>query len=112
VILAVGNGVWFFISERITPLVALVAYAVVSLVVMRSNDYGAGMIIGIAGFTIHVVELAIQGTANLGPLERTWLYVNIALPLALVLLNWILIRRTRFSKSTFYEDGGASRPHN
>jgi hypothetical protein len=111
VILAVGNGVWSLLSERTAPLVAAVAYAVVALVVLRSNDYRAGLITGIAGLAIHVVELAIQGTASLGRLERAWVFANVVFPVALVWLNWTLIRRIRDSGATAYEDGGARGPH-
>ena len=76
----------------------MVAYAVVALIVLRNNDYRAALIIGIVGFAIHAVELLIQGTANLGPLEIAWVVANTVLPLALVWLNWILIRRTRYMK--------------
>ena len=92
-ILAVGNGIWLLVSEHTAPWIAMVSYAVVALVILLRNDYRAGLIIGIAGFAIHVVEMAVQGTASLEPLERTWLIANIILPLVLVWFNWTLIRR-------------------
>lgn len=92
-------------------MAAVVAYAVVALVVLRSRDYRAGLIIGIAGFTIHVVELATHGTAGLGTLGRAWLIVNIVLPLVLVWLSWVLMRRARHPGITTHEDGGTGNSH-
>jgi len=111
VILAAGNGVWSLISGRTAPWIAVVAYAVAALAVLRNNDYRAGLIVGIAGFVIHAVELVAQRAAHLGAPERVWLVANIVLPLALVWFNWILIQRIRRLRETTSEDG-AKGPHN
>ena len=95
VILAVGNGVWALTSGRAAPWLAVVAYGVVAFLLGRRDDYRAGLIIGIVGFAVHIVELVFQGMAGLGAVERAWLVANIVLPLALVWLSWVLIRRSR-----------------
>ncbi|GEM_PF-7070321 len=94
-VLAVGNGVWPLISDRSAPFIAAIAYAVAVFLVLRRGDYSAGLIVGIAGFSIHVLEWAARGIMDLGPIERVWFFANILLPLALVWLNWTLIRRIR-----------------
>jgi uncharacterized membrane protein YjjP (DUF1212 family) len=93
------------ISERTAPWIAVIAYGVAALAVLHSSDYRAALIVGIAGFAIHVVELLVQGTAHLGAPERAWLVANVVLPLALAWLTWILIRRIRHSRETTSEDG-------
>ena len=108
VVLAAGNGAWSLISGRTAPLMAAVAYAVVALVILRSRDYRAGMIVGIAGFAIHVLEVAIHGTVSLGTLERVWLFANIVLPLVLVHMSWLLLRRSRSPGAKTREDGGSN----
>jgi len=107
-VLAVGNGAWSLMSGRTAPLMAMAAYAVVALVILRSRDYRAGVIVGIAGFAIHVLEAAIHGTASLGTLERVWLFANIVLPLVLVYLSWLLLRRSRSPGAKTREDGGSN----
>jgi len=94
-VLAVGNGVWPLISDRSAPFIAAIAYATVVFLVHRHSDYRAGLIVGIAGFAIHVLEWAARGITNLGSIERVWFFANILLPLTLVWLNRTLIRRIR-----------------
>ena len=111
VILAVGNGVWWITSARNIILVAVAAYTVVAVAVLRGNDFRAGLMVGIAGFAIHAAELVVQGIAGLRPLERVWLAANIVLPLTLVWLNWVLIRRISSSGSN-KNDNDTSGHHN
>jgi hypothetical protein len=97
VILAAGNAVWSLASGRTAPWVAVVAYTLVTLAVLLWDDYRAGLIVGIAGFVIHAIELVAGGATDLRPLERAWLFANIFLPGLLVWSNWVLLRRVRRS---------------
>ena len=95
--LSACNGVWLLISGHAVPLIAVIAYAVVAFLVLRRNDFRAGFIIGIVGFAVHLLEVVIQGTVRLASLELVWLFANIALPLVIAGMSWILIQRSRYS---------------
>ena len=95
--LSACNGVWLLTSGHAVPLIAVIAYAVVAFLVLRRNDFRAGFIIGIVGFAVHLLEVVIQGTVRLASLELVWLFANIALPLVIAGMSWILIQRSRYS---------------
>jgi hypothetical protein len=108
--LIAGNAVWSLASGRSAPWIAVAAYGAVALAVLKSKDYRAGLIAGIAGFLIHAVELAVRGTTGLGQLERVWLSANMILPLALAWSSRAMIPRSRGSIDGTDRDksGGAS----
>jgi hypothetical protein len=93
VLLTAGNAVWSIASGRTAPGLAAAAYAAVTVLVLRWNDYRAGLIVGIAGFAIHVAETAAGGMADLRPVELAWLVANIVLPVLLAWFSFVLLRK-------------------
>ena len=103
-VLIAGNAVWSLASGLSAPWIAVAAYSAVALAVLKSKDYRAGLIAGIAGFVIHAVDLAVRGTTGLGQLERVWLSANMILPLALAWSSRAMIRRSRRSRDAADEN--------
>ena len=97
-VLVAGNAVWCLLSGRSAPWIAVAAYGAVAFAVLRSKDYRAGLIAGIAGFVVHAVELVFRGTAGLGSFERAWLAIDMILPLVLAGSSWSLIRSSLRSR--------------
>ena len=55
-VLVVLGVVWWLLVGRLAPTLAAVAYLVVLLLVLRGSEYRAAMLIGFAGFVLHLAE--------------------------------------------------------
>lgn len=93
-VLAAVNALWLGSSVHRGPLVGLVCYSLCAFLCGRRDDFRAGLIIGIAGFTIHVVELVLEGVAGLRVSEVGFLFANLLLPIPLIYFS-LKARRQR-----------------
>lgn len=94
VLVALGV-LWWLVVGRLAPTLAAAAYLVVLLLVLRGREYRAAMLIGIAGFILHLAEAVTGMLGRLGGLERVLFGANLGLPLVVSVLAWSESRRDR-----------------
>ena len=88
VLVALGM-LWWLLVGRLAPTLAAVAYLVVLVVVLRRREYRAAMLIGLAGFILHLSEAVTGALGRLGGGERALFVANLALPLIVSVLAWL-----------------------
>ena len=94
VLVALGV-LWWLVAGRLAPTLAAVAYLVVLLLVLRGREYRAAMLIGIAGFVLHLAAAVTGALGQLGGLERALFSAHLGLPLVVSVLAWLESRRDR-----------------
>jgi len=87
-IVIVTNAVLLFVSKFSGPLIALVWYAITAYLCVYKNHFQAGIIAGIAGFSIHILEFTVHHRINFSVIENVLLSINVILPAALVYFSW------------------------
>jgi hypothetical protein len=93
--LAVVDCAWALTSGRGSPLLGAVGFAVVAVLVALRNEFRAGLVIGIAGFAIHLFELVFHGLRGLGIVEGALFAVNLCLSAVIAAASWRLLRTRR-----------------
>jgi hypothetical protein len=95
-VLAATGAVWTLTAGRVGPLWAALAYGVVAFLVMRREEYRAGLIVGLAGLILHLVKLLGGAMSELGGSERLLFLTHLVLPIVVAGVSWraIRIRRT------------------
>jgi hypothetical protein len=80
-ILIVVNTFWFTKSIQIRPLIGMIFYGAVIFLIWRNDNFSAGMIAGIVGFTGHVFELFFLDLATLEWDILLFFLLNLTLPI-------------------------------
>jgi hypothetical protein len=91
-VLAVTGAAWTLATGRAGPLWAALAYGVVGFLVLRREEYRAGLVVGLAGFILHLVKLLGGAMSELGGSERLLFLGHLALPIVVAGLSWRAIR--------------------
>lgn len=91
--LAAVNAVWLIVSWHGGAFIALGFYSVISILCLRRQHFQAGVITGIIGFGIHILELFILGTSELTVLDQVFFYANLILPLPLTITSYLASRK-------------------
>jgi len=94
-ILVVTNAAWVIICKSYAPLIALIFYLFVIFLLWRKNDIFSGIIVGSIGFAIHLYELIFHGITDLRVLESIFFFINLILPLPLVILCFNIYKKTK-----------------
>ena len=81
--LVLSNAVYLALLRLGGPLIALVLYAVL-LWRWFQRDYGAIVVGGLAGLTVHVLEVILVGWSSYPALMA----LNLVLPALLALMGW------------------------
>ncbi len=84
--LVLTNAAWVIIYKSYAPLIAFVFYLIVIFIMWRKNDLLSGIIVGIIAIIIHLYELIFHGITDLKFLETVFFFINLILPLPLVIL--------------------------
>jgi len=72
---------------------ALVFYAVVSFLCLRSRHFRVGVIVGLFGLGIHIYELCVLGTTELIGIDQVFFYTNLILPIPLTFTSYLASRK-------------------
>jgi hypothetical protein len=88
------NALWFFFSDFSGPLIGLIFYAALLYVCIYKRHFQAGIIVGIAGFSIHILELLFSGIPSPQGIGRVCFWVNLILPAFLVYFSHIARRES------------------
>ncbi len=99
-VLAATGAVWTLTAGRVGPLWAVLAYGVVGFLVLRREEFRAGMIVGVAGLILHLVGVINGAMSELGGSERILFLVHLVLPATVSLLSWRAIRRRRTQRAS------------
>jgi len=99
-VLVVLGVVWWLLVGRLAPTLAAVAYLIVLLLVLRGSEYRAAMLIGFAGFVLHLAEAMTGALGRLGGAERVLFAANLGLPLVVSVLAWLESHRDRGERAT------------
>ena len=86
------NAIWLSIHGHGGPLIALALYLFVSYLFIRRRHFGAGVIAGLFGFGIHLIELLAKGTADLVGIDQVFFYANLILPVPLAFTSYLASR--------------------
>jgi apolipoprotein N-acyltransferase len=88
-VLALTNGVWLIVNWQGGALIALALYLFISLLFISKQHFQAGVIAGVMGFGIHLIELFGSGTSQLNGIERVFFYANLILPIPLIITSYL-----------------------
>ncbi len=94
-ILVVTNAAWVIIFKSSAPVIALIFYLFVIFLFWWQNDIFSGIIVGSIGSAIHLYELIFHGIAGLIVLESIFFFINLILPLPLVILCFNIYKKTK-----------------
>ena len=94
-VLAVLGVLWWLLVGRLAPVFASIAYLAVMLLVLRGREHRAAMLIGFAGFMLHLAEAVTGALGELGGFERALFVANLGLPLVVSVLAWLESRSDR-----------------
>jgi len=93
--LVLTNAAWVIIYKSYAPLIAIIFYLVVIFLFWQKNDIFSGIIIGSIAFVIHFYELLFHGITDLKLLESVFFFINLILPLPLVVLCYNIFKKTK-----------------
>jgi len=82
--LILTNVVWFIVSDFSGPLIGMVFYAILLYVCVYRKHFQAGIVGGIIGFSIHLLELILIDKTHLNRLGFVCLSLNLVFPIAVV----------------------------
>jgi len=85
-VLVVLGVLWWLLVGRVAPTLAAAAYLVVLLLVIRRREYRAAMLVGLAGFVLHLAEAVTGALGRLDGAERVLFAANLVLPLVVGVL--------------------------
>jgi hypothetical protein len=105
--LALVDALWALDSGRASPLIGSVAFAVVAILVGIRSEFRAGLIVGIAGVAIHLLELVFHGLRGLGVLEASLFAANLCLSVVVAVYSWSALRSAAVFRSTKEPRSGA-----
>ncbi len=91
--LTATNALWLIVNWQGGPLIALAFYLVISLLCAFKRHYQAGVIAGIIGFAIHIIELLRLGTNQLAGIDQFLFYTNLILPIPLIITSYLASRK-------------------
>lgn len=91
--LVIANAVWLIVSWHGGALIALLFYLVISFLLLRRRHFQEGIIAGVIGFGIHLIELIVLGTGQLTGMERIFFYANLILPIPLTITSYLASRK-------------------
>jgi len=90
--LSVVNACWLIVNWHGGPLIALAFYLIVSILCLRKQHFQAGIISGIIGFGIHLIDLIGLGTSQLTGITKFFFYMNLILPIPLSVTSYLAFR--------------------
>ena len=91
--LAAVNALWLMINWQGGALIALAFYLAITYLFLSKQHFQAGVIAGVIGFGVHLLELLRPGASQLIGFEQVLFYANLILPLPLLITSYLASRK-------------------
>jgi hypothetical protein len=91
--LAAGNALWLILRWHGGALIALIFYTAIWVLCLRRQRFQEGIIAGVIGFGIHLIELILLGTSQLTWLDQAFFAMNLVLPIPLAITSYLSFRK-------------------
>lgn len=93
--LVMGNALWLVLRWHGGASIALVFYTAIWRLCLRRRRFQEGIIAGVIGFGVHLVELILLGTSQLTWLDQAFFAMNLVLPIPLAISSYIAFRKEK-----------------
>ena len=87
-VLIITNAIWVAVSGLSGPFIALGFYIIILFLCYYKQHYKAGIISGIMGFLVHILELVFYDLKELGGMEILFFILNLILPVAIIFFSY------------------------